>query len=653
METTEGWRPGSSGGERILVALAAIALVGGVLIVAGNLLPHEEDAVSVASPSPRPTAGPSPTPRPTMRPTPAPLDLVLESAAPPAVDPYRGLFYGWIRARVDLPIRTDPGPEAASVGVLAAGELAYGSEQPDYLDDDGWVQVDRPGTSGWVATRQAGADLVDRYVQQTSAVSGSIWQLAAGPDGFVGIGQASGTSDPWPPTILIHSADGARWEVTGGQGDMALYPSAAAWGPAGWLLVSGGPDGGAWFSTSPDGSRWTMRGTLVTPGGAPYPSALVASGAGYLLRTGPYDYAQREILWFSTNGVNWLEVDPGINASGFQFEATTAGFYAWTDHGCCPHEAAFSADGRTWSDMAGGPQGLGLRLAAIGDRWFAIETDPATGAPRAWLGRVDAGQLTWQRMAGSVAPFANAAVTSLISTGDQVIAFGWERETEAPLTWSTIGSGWVRSELPAAFGGIPQVAAAGDAGAVVVGHRPSAFGDDATVWHLSRSGAWLPERDPVIAATAEPSPADCAPVPRDALAFALVNRAVGPLCYGNASITFRAWSYRCDGCWGVGEGIYEPEWLAAPGENQLWLSPIESGAALTQVVLSSTLAAAPADEWLDTWLQVTGHFDDPSAATCRFTPPPAEVLWYSGRQWVVNACRQQFVVTEVRVVDGP
>ncbi len=77
METTEGYQPGPSGGERVLVAMAAIALVSGLLIVGGNLLPKEK-AVSLVTPSPKPTASPSRTPLP----TPAPLDLALESGSP-------------------------------------------------------------------------------------------------------------------------------------------------------------------------------------------------------------------------------------------------------------------------------------------------------------------------------------------------------------------------------------------------------------------------------------------------------------------------------------------------------------------------------------------------------------------------------------------
>lgn len=55
------------------------------------------------------------------------------------------------------------------------------------------------------------------------------------------------------------------------------------------------------------------------------------------------------------------------------------------------------------------------------------------------------------------------------------------------------------------------------------------------------------------------------------------------------------------------------------------------------------------DAWVRTWVEVTGHFDDPAAATCRWIPSPAEEQWYAGRQQVIDGCRQQFVVTAVRL----
>jgi hypothetical protein len=410
------------------------------------------------------------------------------------------------------------------------------------------------------------------------------------------------------------------------------------------------------LSHSADGSGWTTLGTLKASNGGPYPRALAASDAGYLFEGTALLGDQPTPLWFSVDGVNWREVHPGLTATDYMLGGTTGGFYAWARAGDAP-EAAFSVDGITWSRVAGGPVALSMQPVAVGERWFAIETYGATGqplaAPRPWLGRIGRGGLSWQPMPGA-ASFSGAVVTALVSTGDEAIAFGWDRTTAAPLTWTTTGSGWIRSELPVAFGGAPQVAAAGSAGVVVVG------GDlDPIVWHWAHDGSWLPEPDPVIARIPAPSLADCAPPPRDALAFLIEDWATAALCHGHVPMTFRAWSTHCwqltaDSflCGGEAYGTSEPAWLAAPAANMLFLSPTESGNAFRRAVLPPTLATSPPAAWVETWLEITGHFDDPAAKTCQYTPPPDD-LSYVYPASAVNACRQQFVVTAVRVVGGP
>jgi hypothetical protein len=635
------------------VALAVLALLVGGLIVAGNLL-GQDDVASVASHSPQSTERPSPTPRPTIRqiptpaptPTPAPIGLVLEPAPVPTVAPT--LFSGWIRARVELQILGAPELGSAPIRVLAKGELISASEQPDYLGVEGWLTVG----AGWIATREAGVDLVDRYPQPPSAASGYVSTLAAGPDGFVGIG---GTSAAYPPSMLLSSADGARWQVASAPVS-GLTPQTAVWGPAGWLLTSAdlqATGGQAWLSSSADGSQWKTLGMLRASNGAMFPRRLAASDAGYLLEANPSLGSQAAALWFSVDGVNWHEVHPGPSSSDYMIGGTTGGFYAWTEAGYAP-EAAFSVDGVTWSPVAGGPVGLNLQPVAVGDRWFAIETyDVATfaplAAPRPWLGRVSGGGLSWQSMPGAAA-FSGAVVTALVATGDEAIAFGWDPATGAGLTWISTGSDWTRSELPVAFRGGTWTAAAGRSGVVAVGQ------DGSVVWHRSAGGAWQPEPDPVITPLPEPSLADCAPQPRDGLAFVLLDWSTRAFCYGDATISFRGWSTPCQMyCDSESDGgKSEPEWLAAPSANRLFLSLAQSDTnASIQAILPPALATSPPAAWLDTWLEVRGHFDDAAAATCRYTPPQVGEPYYHSAESTVNACRQQFVVSSLRVVSGP
>lgn len=630
------------------MALAALALLVGGLIVAGNLLP-KKDEVASASDSPQPTEQPSRTPRPTLaptpkpRPTPAPLELVLEPAPVPTVEPT--LFSGWIRAKVELQILGAPELGSAPIEVLAKGELISASEHPDYLGGEGWLTV----SAGWIATREAGVDLVDRYPQPPFAVSGQISTVAAGPDGFVGIG---GTSAAYPPSMLISSADGARWQVASAPVS-GLTPQTAVWGPAGWLLMSMQLTGGqAWLSSSADGSQWKTLGMLRASNGGPYPVGLAASDAGYLFAGATPVGNGPGPLWFSADGVNWHEVHPGLTASEYTIGGTTGGFYASAIPGYAP-EAAFSVDGITWSRVAGGPVLTGdMEPVAIGERWFAFETYGATGQPlaaqRPWLGSVSGGGLSWQLMPGA-ASFSGAVVTALVSTGDEAIAFGWDPATGAGLTWISTGSDWTRSELPVAFGGGPQAAAAGRSGMVAVGQGP-------VVWHRSAGGAWQPEPDPVITPPPEPSLADCAPQPHDGLAFVLLDWSTRAFCYGDATISFRGWSTPCQMNCDVESdgGTYEPEWLAAASTNRLFLSLAQSDTnASIQAILPPALATSPPAAWLDTWLEVRGHFDDAAAATCRYTPPKGGPPPYHSAESTVDACRQQFVVSSLRVVSGP
>lgn len=229
-------------------------------------------------------------------------------------------------------------------------------------------------------------------------------------------------------------------------------------------------------------------------------------------------------------------------------------------------------------------------------------------------------------------------------------AFGWDRATEQPLAWIRHGSSWARSPLPSSFGGVPRVAAAGRSGFVVLGYRPTLRGPNPVIWHQAADGSWAPEADPLLAAVPDPSPADCGPPPRDALDFTLLDRGAATVCLGAAPLTFRAWSVPCGGCYVEPGGRRQPAWLAEPGINQLSLSPIESGSGW-QAVLAPTLAFLAS--WNSHWVEVTGHFDDPIALSCQWVPGPDELIYYSGRQDVVDGCRQQFVVTAVRLVDGP
>ena len=105
------------------------------------------------------------------------------------------------------------------------------------------------------------------------------------------------------------------------------------------------------------------------------------------------------------------------------------------------------------------------------------------------------------------------------------------------------------------------------------------------------------------------------------------------------------------GCYSRTEGRWQTEWLAQPADRRvIHLAPFQSDVwgAMDGVLHPSVQGKPP----LARWLEVTGHFDDPAAASCRWTPTLADEYWYSGTDDIVASCRARFVVT-LRPVNGP
>jgi hypothetical protein len=397
------------------------------------------------------------------------------------------------------------------------------------------------------------------------------------------------------------------------------------------------------------------------------PLGLVASSDGYLLTTSVADRGSTPILWFSADGVTWQETaNPA--AAGTQYGAAAGaqygpvrtigipdGFYTTSSRGFGPSSAAFSVNGRVWADVEGGPEGHSMQLVQMGTALVAIDADPQSGAPRVWIGGFDRRGVAWHRESDADPAFAGAVVSALVSDGQRAYAFGWDRSSEEPLVWTRDSLGWTRTSLPDLFGGLPQLAAAGPSGVVVVGHRTTLRGDNPVVWHLTANRSWLPEPQPVFAAVPDPTVASCPSVPRNLPEFMVLDTAAALVCFGHAPITMRAWSARCDQCVGSPAGVAEPAWLMAPSLNQLFLSPIKpvsDGEWWTSMVLAPSVVPDPIAN-AGTWVQLTGHFDDPVAATCHYQPVLDELAYWSGQQPYRNGCRQVFVVTEVKVVSGP
>jgi hypothetical protein len=587
--------------------------------------------------------------------------VAVQAATLPSTSPQPSLFSGWIRAKGDLVVRIAARADASEMGILAEGAVAQVDEWTEAPDDGmGWLHVNTPQPEGWVATMDGETPLAERFGYPASVYGGSLWTVVAGDDGFLAIGTRGGRSDQASPPMPMVSADGARWRAGNAPPEWTSgWSTSVAWGPAGWVsatMVEGsGRAPVIWFSQSEDGREWNSLGALQALPRDTWMGQLVGSERGYLLSTS----GQQSSFWFSADGVTWRESEEsGLSRDApIRTVATAVGFYAWEEGGWGPVpvesvEGVFSIDGRNWALVQGGPGTANRQIVSVGDRLLGMDPDPVTGAPRLWTGIPARSGIAWRRATDDETAFRHAAPTTLLSDGERGLAFGWDRLTEDPLLWELGPTGWQRSVLPAAFGGFPRVGAAGPAGFVVVGSRPTSRGMNPIFWHETEGGAWAPERSPLLEIEPDPAQDECVPPPRDALEFAILDRVLASFCLGNERISFRAWAAACEGCYGAGDGTYETEWLMGLTREQLYLSPMEdeSGGWWGPAPVHPSLDYDAS--WPGHWLEVTGHFDDSAAAECRWTPPPGELWYYEGRRTAVDQCRQQFVITEVSVVDA-
>ena len=105
-------------------------------------------------------------------------------------------------------------------------------------------------------------------------------------------------------------------------------------------------------------------------------------------------------------------------------------------------------------------------------------------------------------------------------------------------------------------------------------------------------------------------------------------------CFGDRPMTVVG-TYGCGGCGGTEPGIYEPSWLAAPVHiDFLWVD-WRIGAPLDLHIAPDSGLAFPPEGSI---VRMTGHFNDPAAATCIFTGADGNP------ETIEEGCREAFVV---------
>ena len=661
LETTEG-RGGRSGiGDRLVVGLAALALLGGVFILVGKGLGGERRDPSVSG-SPRASATASGVAAASVTPNPSPQVITLqERLVPSAASDQAPPFSGWIQLERDLPIYADTTTASDRVGALAKGSLAYAEEAQSQEQGIYWLQIDAPNPNGYIAAGTGGKLFVHRYLSTPTAYGGGISGIAAGPRGFVAWGNLASRSNRSPAQFVAASAGGRVWQIADTRPFGNAWIRTAAYGPVGWIALGslqtrGGTTSDLWILNSSEGLSWRSLGALPMDT-SDVETGLLASDQGYLLLLASYQTRTPAIeSWWSNDGKSWtrggLPEDVDLNLQ--HVVATRSGFYAWPNPGNGPKssEAKYSADGRNWSDLAAPPTNDQGRVLAIGDELLAVDSSPVTGAPRAWIGTFAKGGVTWSAVTARLP--RDFALGSLASDGSTALLFGWSRATDDPQAWALDGRSWRRLPLPTgAFGGVvPGTAVGSTAGFVVVGSNMNLRADNPVFWSGTAAGGWAPEASPVVSAIGEQTDLHCPSKPVDAAAFASLDIPSAVVCFGRAPISFRAFVARCDGCTGPSGDVYTPAWLADPQQNQLYLSPVKTEDSWW---FSSRRAASLADDpaWVGKWVQVTGHFDDPASTTCQWVPDPHSGGVFYSRQSVIDNCRTQFVVTRMQVVAGP
>lgn len=631
------------GGAALLVVLA--------IVLAASLL-SKAPIGDAPSPSPGPSAtGTSAEPSasesasPQVTPTPGETPIA----------PYFGPFAAIVLVD-DLRIRSEPGLSAAPIDAFQTDDVVQILAAPVEANGEQWFNVQGRGNLvGWVSAGPPANPYLDLRSSVPSNIPGAIWRVAAGANGFLAWGWEPRRSDEPERTVLLaSSAGGTAWRRTSLPSEAAANIGAAAWGSSGWIMVTGnlsGTDAGT-FWRSDNGISWIALPAFDEPGIAP--GGVVASTAGYMMTVidtrpgGWYD------AYFSVDGQAWREsgfpVSSSENVTGWGVVAVPQGFLLWVTD-VPGTRLFFTTDGGDW--VATGPSLPGTAntpplFAVAGDRIFAVLTDYATGAQSIWRASLPGPTLNWTRQSATEAALAETALTALVSDGSTFLLSGYDRSNVTPRLWrSTDGSSWKQIPGEALFGGVMPAAMAGsDAGFVGIGRVMTAAGPSPVMWHSPDGLGWSSEADPVLGLVQSSVIGSCPALPATQIDWLAIPGPVAAECFGDTPITFTGWLSASEGCGGYAPGTLEPAWLISIGATyEIMITPFEAEySGCGSAARHPTLSSLPEKQQ---WVTLTGHYDDPAASTCRWSPDPLYPSAYDDPAALVQRCRGQFVATHL------
>ena len=492
------------------------------------------------------------------------------------------------------------GAKVGPIAVGPAGIVALGSDSTDTA----LIAWSSPNGVDW-----------DRHWLPPTTFGGGIPShlFASAATGYVAIGSDMAV-DGTIVRVVWTSRDGIAWTEDpdpSGRIDGVVFAGVSS--PAAILVLESLRNPGAALEVSQDGSHWLAA---AIPNGGQV-AGIAADVDGFVawggIQTALADgtVADRTVVWHSSTGTTWLEM---------------------------PIDERPVLD-----DIQGWYSGGGQALIAGSDGWRSIQrngtTTPAAGIPD--------GMNVAPGSAGIVAytlPDVDACPRAIMMVGSRWVPTraasgatcvpgpGVNPSRMVPLAdgWLVLGQADRPSQI---FGWLLRAGPAPEMAVGLVGGDPATAPDAA-----------IRAADNVVF----PRPDRCPAEPLDASAIATLSRADRVGCFGGRDLTLRAWVVDPgEGYGGTCPGRI-PDWLQDCVLPVWLLRGTADNADPTAALHALRRPDATGDlSGVGRWVRLTGHFDDPAAATCADTIASGFVEDPVPLASLVRDCRTEFVVTRM------